>query len=180
MTANRDGIKKGSKVKVEPVRNQKDIKAISKLLHGKPRDLLLWTMGINNGLRASDLVGIKIVQVQDLKPGDVLNIVESKTGKDNVLVINKSVYKALQAFLKEVQPNPSDYLFRSRKGGHISSQSVGRLIKTWCKDITWPVITVHTPLERLGGTINELPMVLGLRFSANVTITLRLPSPWGI
>jgi len=55
MTANKNGIKKGSQVKVQPVRNQKDIKSISKLLQGKPRDLLLWTMGINNGLRASDL-----------------------------------------------------------------------------------------------------------------------------
>ena len=135
MTANRYGMKKGSKVKVEPVRKPKDIKAISKLLQGKPRDLLLWTMGINNGLRASDLVGIKVVQVQYLKAGDVLNIVEKKTGKDNVLVINKSVYKSLQAFLTKVQPDPAEYLFQSRKGGHISSQSVGRLVKTWCKDI---------------------------------------------
>ncbi len=130
------GLKKGAKVKVEPVRKIKDIKSISKLLSDKPRDLLLWTMGINNGLRASDLVGIKVVQVQDLKPGDVLNIVESKTGKDNVLVINKSVYKALKAFLKTWQPDPSEYLFQSRKGnGHITSQSVGRLVKTWCKAI---------------------------------------------
>jgi len=135
MTANRNGIKKGCKVKVEPVRKQKDIKAISKLLQGKPRDLLLWTMGINNGLRASDLVGIKVAQVQDLKPGEVLNIVESKTGKDNILVINKSVHKALQVFLKDVNPDLQDYLFQSRKGGHISSQSVGRLVKGWCKNI---------------------------------------------
>ncbi|MGV7223670.1 MAG: site-specific integrase [Nitrospinales bacterium] len=129
------GLKKGAKVKVEPVRKLKDIKAISKLLQGKPRDLLLWTMGINNGLRASDLVGIKVVQVQDLTPGDVLNIIEKKTGKDNVLVINKSVFKALTIYLESVHPDPAEYLFKSRKGGHISSQSVGRLVKTWCKDI---------------------------------------------
>ena len=135
MTANRNGIKKGSSVKVEPVRKQKDIKSISKLLQGKSRDLLLWTMGINNGLRASDLVKIKVTQVKDLKSGGVLNIVESKTGKDNVLVINKSVYKALQGFLTGMQSDPDEYLFQSRKGGHISSQSAGRLVKTWCKDI---------------------------------------------
>jgi len=136
MTANRKGIAKGTKVKVNPVRKQKDIRAISKLLLGKPRDLLLWTMGINNGLRASDLVGIKVVQVQDLKVGEVLNIIESKTGKENILVINKPVYKVLQRYLKEVKPDPSEYLFKSRKGkGHISSQSVGRLVKTWCKDL---------------------------------------------
>ena len=129
------GLKKGKKITVEPVRKIKDIKSISKLLNDKPRDLLLWTMGINNGLRASDLVGIKVVQMQDLKPGEVLNIVESKTGKDNILVVNKSVYRVLKGFLERVQPDQSEYLFQSRKGGHISSQSVGRLVKTWCKDI---------------------------------------------
>jgi integrase len=136
MAANRKGITKGTKVKVEPIRKQKDVRAISKLLQGRPRDLLLWIMGINNGLRASDLVVIKVVQVHDLKPGDVLNIVESKTGKDNVLVINKSVYKALYAYLKDISSTSDNYLFKSRKGtSHISSQSVGRLVKTWAAAI---------------------------------------------
>ena len=38
-------------------------KAICQLLQGKPRDYLLWVMGINNGLRASDLVMLKVHQV---------------------------------------------------------------------------------------------------------------------
>jgi integrase len=136
MVANIQGIKKGTKVKVGPVRKQKDIKAISQLLQGKNRNLLLWVMGINNGLRANDLVRIRVDQVIRLKAGDVVNIVELKTGKDNVLVINKSVYRALQAYLDEVNPDPADFLFKSRKGnGHISSQSVGRLVKTWAAAI---------------------------------------------
>jgi len=39
------------------------------------------------------------------------------------------------AYLESVQPDPGEYLFQSRKGGHITSQSVGRLVKTWCKAI---------------------------------------------
>jgi hypothetical protein len=50
------GIEKGSDITVEPIRKIKDIKAISKLLDSNPRNYLLWIMGINNGLRASDLV----------------------------------------------------------------------------------------------------------------------------
>ena len=42
----------------------------------------------------------------------------------------------MKGFLERVQPDQSEYLFKSRKvKGHISSQSVGRLVKTWCKDI---------------------------------------------
>ena len=133
MAPNRTGIKKGTRVAVEPIRKKKDIKAILQMLQGNHRDSLLWIMGINNGLRASDLVKLKVSQVKDCKPGDTVTVIESKTKKPNVLVINKSVYKALQTYLKEV--DPEGYLFRSKKGGHISSQSVGRLIKTWAARI---------------------------------------------
>jgi len=97
-----------------------------------PRDYLLWVLGINNGLRAKDLVRIRYSLVEGLKTGAVINIVETKTGKDNVLVINKSVHKAFQAYLSVIVPAPDDYLFKSRKGNsHISSQSVGRLVRSW-------------------------------------------------
>ncbi|MBF0204057.1 MAG: site-specific integrase, partial [Desulfamplus sp.] len=49
------GIEKGADITVEPIRKIKDIKAVSKLLDSNPRNYLLWIMGINNGLRASDL-----------------------------------------------------------------------------------------------------------------------------
>ena len=84
------GIKKGSNLTVEPIRKKKDIKAISRLLKSNPRNYLLWIMGINNGLRANDLVRIKYSQVEGLKAGAAIKIIESKTGKDNVLVINRA------------------------------------------------------------------------------------------
>ena len=134
--ANNNGLKKGSIITVEPIRKQKDIKAISRLLKSKPRDYLLWVMGINNGLRANDLVQIRYNQVEGLKAGAAIKIVETKTGKTNILVINKSVYKALENFVREINPGADDYLFKSRKGkGHISSQSVGRLIRSWTSAI---------------------------------------------
>ncbi len=129
-------IKKGSNLTVDPIRKQKDIKSISRLLKSHPRNYLLWVMGINNGIRTNDLVKIKYSQVEGLKAGAVIKIIESKTGKKNVLVINKSVRKALQLYIKEGNPEPDDYLFQSRKGnGHISSQSVGRLIRSWAEAI---------------------------------------------
>ena len=105
------GIEKGSDITVEPIRKIKYIKAISKLLESNPRNYLLWIMGINNGLRASDLVKIKFSQVAGLKVGDAVKIIETKTGKENFLVINKSVHKALQHYINEVNPDPEDYLY---------------------------------------------------------------------
>ena len=129
-------IKNRLNLTVEPIRKQKDIRSISRLLKSNPRNYLLWIMGINNGIRTNDLVRIKYQQVEGLKPGAVIKIVESKTGKANVLVINKSVHKALLLYIKDENPAPDDYLFKSRKGNsHISSQSVGRLVRSWAAAI---------------------------------------------
>jgi integrase len=128
--------KKGDRIKVDPIRKIKDIKAISKLTSDNPRDHLLFIMGVNNGLRAGDLIKLKVYDVRYLKVGDTLAIKESKTGKDNILVINKTVYKALKNYLDTVQPHDDAYLFASRKGnGHIQSQAVSKLVKKWTKAI---------------------------------------------
>jgi integrase len=93
-------------------------------------------MGINNGLRVCDLVRVKIGEVRYLKSGDTLTIKESKTGKDNVLVVNKTVHKALQTYFGAIQPDDDAYLFASRKGsGHLQSQAVSKLVKKWASAI---------------------------------------------
>jgi integrase len=129
---NRNHPKKGDRIAVDPIRKPKDIKNIAKNLKANPRDHLLFLMGVNNGIRVCDLIKLKVGQVRNLNVGDGLPIKESKTGKDNIIVINKTVYKALKNYLDEIQPNDEDYLFPSRKGNsHIGSQRVSKLVKEW-------------------------------------------------
>lgn len=128
--------KKGDRIAVDPIRKLKDIKAISQLTQDNPRDHLLFIMGINNGLRAGDLIRLKVKDVRYLKVGDTLTIREGKTGKDNVLVVNKTVFKALRNYLEKVRPADEDHVFSSRKGNsHIQSQAVSKLIKKWTRAI---------------------------------------------
>ena len=129
---------KGSRIEVEPIRNEKDIKAILQLLSGNSRDLLLFTMGINNGIRAGDLLNIKVGDVRYLKSGQVHQIIESKTKKKNIVVINKSVRKALDNYLAQDEiKEDQDYLFKSQKGDNspLSVQAVHALIKMWTRAI---------------------------------------------
>ena len=69
---NKNRPKKGSQIKVEPIRKIKHIQTIKKLLADNPRDLCLFTLGINTNLRASDLLQITTGDVRYLKPGVVL------------------------------------------------------------------------------------------------------------
>jgi integrase len=134
--ANTNHPRKGSNITVEPIRRIEDIKSIKKLLAGNPRDFLLFTMGINNGLRIGDLLKLKVRNVQGVKPGETVRVREQKTGKDNVLVINKATHKALQDYLDQNELDLDDYLFQSQKGkGPLSVSYVNRLVKSWCRQI---------------------------------------------
>ncbi|EFI35194.1 integrase family protein [Desulfonatronospira thiodismutans ASO3-1] len=127
---------KGSSIRVEPIRRLEDIKAIKKLLRDSPRDLLLFTMGINNGLRIGDLLRLKVEDVQHLRPNEYLRIKEQKTGKHNVLLINKTVHKAMANYMEKLCPDSADYLFKSRKSGRaISVEHANRMVKNWCRQI---------------------------------------------
>jgi integrase len=130
---NQNHPQKGSRITVDPIRNEKDIQRIKKTLRSSNRDLLLFTMGINNGLRIGDLLKIKVGDVKDLKAGESLTIREKKTGKDNILMINKGVHSVLKDYLSEDQLSDDDYLFQSRKGNNspLTVSSVNRMVKEW-------------------------------------------------
>jgi len=126
--------KKGSKIKVDPIKKLKDIKAIKKLLTGKPRDLALFTIGINTNLRASDLLRLKVDHVKDLKAGDTVEIKEQKTGKVRRITLNKTCIKAIQNLLASKLYH-NDYLFQSQRRHVLTVPSVHKLVKGWCGEI---------------------------------------------
>ena len=132
--------KLGSSTLVQPIRELTHIQSIKKILASKPRDLLLFTMGINNGIRTGDLLKLKISDIKSVKPNQAIQIKESKTGKTNTLFINREVYKALRGHLDALNPKDDDYLFASKKGAQkpLQIQTVNRMIKSWCWTINLP------------------------------------------
>ena len=137
MRTNQNHPKKGSTITVEPIRQLKDINRIKKQLKDKPRDLLLFSLGINNGLRIGDLLKLKVEDVKALQPGDTFTITEQKTKKSNVVMINKEVRRILAVYLDELKPNDGDYLFKSRKGLNepLNKSYVNSLVKKWTRDM---------------------------------------------
>jgi integrase len=130
--------KKGAVIKAEPIRSLKDIKLIKQMLSDQPRNLALFTTGINVNLRASDLTRLTVGQVRYLSPGDVIfSVREKKTSKERHITMNQAVFDAIQAYLA-TRPDAKDEepLFRSRKGGQFLKVTyVSGLVKKWCRDI---------------------------------------------
>ncbi|SPD74176.1 Integrase family protein [uncultured Desulfobacterium sp.] len=126
--------KAGASVKVEPIKSLKDIQTIKKLLADKPRDLALFTLGININLRASDLIRLTVGQVRGLKSGDAFELKEQKTGKVRRITLNGAVIEVMTGLLASECYEDKDALFKSQRGV-LTVPSVHRLVKSWCRAV---------------------------------------------
>jgi len=120
-------------MKVEPFIELKDVRSIKKLLADNLRDRLLFIMGINSGLRVQDLLALRIGAVSGLKAGDRITLKELKTGKENVLILNKEIKDALDGYLAVAEVVDNHYLFKSRKGKNypLTTFAVTKYVKQW-------------------------------------------------
>jgi len=128
---------KGSTIKVDAIREVKDIKSIKRLLADKPRDLALFVVGINTNLRASDLVRITVGQVRCLNANDEFQVKEQKTSKVRPVQLNAACVDAVKAYLA-TRPDAADDepLFLSQRGGGaVTPISINALVKGWCRVI---------------------------------------------
>jgi len=135
-------------------------------------------MGINNGLRIGDLLQLKVKDVQGVKPGDTIRVREQKTGKTNILVINKATHKALQAYLSQTMAEPGDFLFKSQKGNApLTVSYANRLIKDWCRQINlrgnYGTHTLRKTFGYIRGSTTELAMSCCARGSTTAVLLLQ-------
>ena len=104
------------------------------------RNYNLFIMGINVGLRCSDLLELRLEDVWNFKtnsPLDETTIKEGKTDKIRTIQFNNSVKESLRMYMETVkEPNPQEYLFKSRKKGYnLTYQSVNQLLDTIVKEL---------------------------------------------
>ena len=165
---------------VEPIKRVEDIRAIKQLLASKPRDHLLFVIGINSGLRVGDLLRLKVSQVESLKVGGMLEIKESKTGKQNFLLLNKEIGKALNLYLQTGHHSSDGYLFGSRKGGKpLTLSTVNRLVKSWAVAINLSGNYGGRTLRKTFGYIQRVHFGVGFEIlckrynHSNPSVTMR-------
>jgi integrase len=126
--------KKGSTIRVDPIRDKKAIYRIKKILEESPRDYCLFVVGINTAFRANELLSIKVKQVMNLQPGDHLDVKQSKTGKYRRVTVNRSAHEAIQRVLASREFEPDDYLYTGKRG-LLQVSTVSTMVKGWCRDV---------------------------------------------
>jgi integrase len=102
---------------VQPIREKKKIDAMKKVLNTNKRDFLMFTLGINCGLRISDILSLKVGDVlnEKGKVKEYFELREKKTDKYRRIVLSDNVQKAVVDYLKGYSDGLDRPLFVSRK-----------------------------------------------------------------
>lgn len=113
---------------VEPIRKLSDLKKIETILEQNRRNLLIFIMGINCGLRISDILAL---DVKDVRGKKFVQITEKKTGKFKKFPINSKLKPMLEEYTKG--KNPDEPLFKTVFENRLDRFAAYHMIKNVCK-----------------------------------------------
>lgn len=115
---------------VEPIKSREDLAKIEKYLFAtNKRNYVIWELGLNSGLRVSDIVGLN---VSDVVNKTHISIIEKKTGKQKSFYINNKLKKILAEYTKGKKLDSPLFLGkRNRK--RLDRSEVHRFIKKACE-----------------------------------------------
>lgn len=123
---------------VDPIRDINKILAIKRNLRNQsPRDLLLFVLGINTGIRVHDLLSLKVCDVWDgTCVKEFLYLSDEKSEEKKGFYINNQVKIALENYLENSKLQDADYLFKSKKNNlPITRQQAYRIINQAAKEV---------------------------------------------
>lgn len=123
---------------VQPIRSLKQIETIKKLLKQQSlRDYCLFVLGINSGLRISDLLKLRISDVAEKgKVKDRIRLRENKTNKFKDFPISDNAKSAIREYLKSRLYSENEPLFISRKNkGFLLRQRAYKILNEVARSI---------------------------------------------
>ena len=114
---------------VEPIKNKDDIKKVEEVLAKQGgRDLLLFVIGTNCGLRISDILAL---DVRDVKGQSHIRIIEKKTGKVKKFPVNAKLKPMFEEYTKD--KNPDEPLFKSVFQNRLQRFAAYYIVRSACR-----------------------------------------------
>lgn len=132
---------------VQPIRDRDKIEQMKQeLLKISYRDYFLFLMGINTGLRISDLLNLK---VKDVRDKTYITIKEKKTDKTKRFRINYELMQEIEKYIQNM--DDEDYLFKSKRSNKpIQRVQAYKIINSVAKKIGLDDIGTHTLRKTFG------------------------------
>lgn len=124
--------------RVEPIRNLDVLSRIKRNLGGCSRNYCLFVVGINTGLRASELLNLTVADVLACRDDGTINVWQKKNSKYRRVSVNDACRRAIDCYLEDRKyASLDELLFVGQRGG-LTSSYLTRLIKRWCSEAGAP------------------------------------------
>lgn len=129
---------------VYPIKDKKKIAQMKKILSTNKRNLLLFNLGINSGLRVSDILALDI---KDVKDKTFIELREQKTNKYKQFPINERIQNDIKNFIQD--KDIDEPLFLSQKDNRLSRVQAYKILRKAAKAVG---IEVHIGTHSLRKT----------------------------
>lgn len=129
---------------VYPIKDKEKIAQMKKILSNNKRNLLLFNLGINSGLRVSDILALDI---KDVKDKTFIELREQKTNKYKQFPINEKIQSDIKEFIQN--KNINEPLFLSQKDNRLSRVQAYKILRKAAKEVG---IEVHIGTHSLRKT----------------------------
>lgn len=165
---------------VQPIRSKEKIEEMKEeLKKNGTRDYMLFTFGINIGLRISDIIKLKVRDICN-DDGNIkkhIEIMENKTRKIKRFKINPLLSEDLSAYVRG--KDLDEYLFKSRNGTneHITRNRAYTILNNAAKKCGLDNIGTHTLKKTFGYWLykqtHDIALLQQLYNHSSPSITLR-------
>ena len=165
---------------VQPIRDKEKIEQMkTELQKNGTRDYLIFCLGINTGLRISDIIKLKVKDIlnQDRTIKTHIDIIEEKTSKKKRFKINNSLVEDLKNYIGNM--NFEEYIFKSRKGINkpISRVQAYRILNNAGQNVGLDETGTHTLRKTFGyhfyNQTKDVALLQELFNHSSPSITLR-------
>lgn len=133
---------------VQPIRDRENIQKMkNELLKGGFRNYMIFNIGINTGLRISDILNLK---VKDVKDKTHIVITERKTSKITRILINSNLRNDINSYIHNM--SEEEYLFKSQKNinAPITRVQAYRILNNAAKILNLDDVGTHTLRKTFG------------------------------
>jgi len=117
-----------------PIKDVNTIRLLRQNLKGTPRDLLLFDLITQTGLRVKYLIALKVKDLIGINIGQELPLIHGGN-HTSAPIMNQTIHLTLQSYLDKAHLQKDDYLFKSKKRPDpLSLTSVSHLVRKWFSD----------------------------------------------
>jgi DNA-binding GntR family transcriptional regulator len=115
-----------------PFISQEQIERLRRSLDARVRDLLLFDLATQTGMRLKDLLRLKVDDIHGLSVGKAIPATRAISYLEHPAIVTKTLDRTIKKYIATIGKEPEDYLFQSRKRARpLNLPSASNMISGW-------------------------------------------------